>query len=760
MLEASTHRPAALGESRGKSMVFQGMHLRADLQGPLLRADIEQRFVNRSDEAIEAVYTFPLPFDAVILEVRARLGDREISGSVIARPDAEQRYEQAVAEGDAALMVESNPDGSVTLNLGNLLPGEGCTVRIRYGQLLRFEQRGLRLVVPTVIAPRYGDPIRDGGLQPHQVVEPDLEAEHPFALELRLHGALARAGIESPSHAIRCEREDGQDLATIRLAPDARLDRDFVLVLQGLEHDSLLLLQADTLEPGSTALLGGLCAHLPAEAPSVAMHLLVDCSGSMAGDSIAAARQALHSIMSGLRAGDRFSLSRFGSAVEHRSSEFWAADEARLLAARHWIDDLQADLGGTAMEKALQSTLALAEESPADILLLTDGEVHAIDAVIATARRGGRRIFVVGIGSSPAEAHLRRLAEATAGACDFVGPAEKVEPAMLRMFARMRSPRMGALRLENLGDVQPAWLCGLEGAAFDGDTLHLAGAFRGALPSQILLTGMAADGGRHTVASARVEPVVGEDSDVARMAVALRLRREELDAKQGTELAVRYQLLSQSTSFLLTVQREDGQRSDGLPSLHKVRPMLAAGWGAVGSVRAAAMDEHFVASVSMSSSFSPNKAVSERRSSNYSIREELPRFSMASRESSHAIWPLQASKHDHRRPSQVRRWLRASRVEDWPTTIAGLQALGIPALVLVWLETELALRRGSAVNEERLVRAFLDALCDLLVAGEHQTLPARQLDDLGRKLRVALAGITHGRWVLPRSNDSSTGVEP
>jgi hypothetical protein len=47
-------------------------------------------------------------------------------------------------------------------------------VRLRYAQVLQFEQHGLRLVVPTVIAPRYGDPVADAGLKPHQVVEHDL----------------------------------------------------------------------------------------------------------------------------------------------------------------------------------------------------------------------------------------------------------------------------------------------------------------------------------------------------------------------------------------------------------------------------------------------------------------------------------------------------------------------------------------------------------------------------------------------------------
>ncbi|MFS2055667.1 VWA domain-containing protein, partial [Variovorax sp. CT11-76] len=180
---------------------------------------------------------------------------------------------------------------------------------------------------------------------------------------------------------------------------------------------------------------------MPARGPATTdVQLLVDCSGSMAGDSIDAARRALQSIVSRMGAGDRFSLSRFGTTVEHRSRGLWQLTEVTRLAAQRWIGALQADLGGTEMESALASTFALGAGASSDVLVVTDGEISAIDATVESARASGHRVFVVGIGSSPAESHLRRLAEATGGACDFVAPGEAVEPAVLRMFARLRSP--------------------------------------------------------------------------------------------------------------------------------------------------------------------------------------------------------------------------------------------------------------------------------------------------------------------------------
>ena len=158
-------------------------------------------------------------------------------------------------------------------------------------------------------------------------------------------------------------------------------------------------------------------------------------------------------------------MSRFGSTVEHRSRGLWKASEPTKLAAQRWVGALQADLGGTEMEAALSSTFALAQTVGSDILVVTDGEISAIDSTIESAQDSGHRLFVVGIGSSPAETHLRRLADATGGACDFVAPGEAVEPAVLRMFARLRSPRLADLSLAWSAGVTPQWVSPLLGAA-------------------------------------------------------------------------------------------------------------------------------------------------------------------------------------------------------------------------------------------------------------------------------------------------------
>ena len=72
-------------------------------------------------------------------------------------------------------------------------------------------------------------------------------------------------------------------------------------------------------------------------------------------------------------------------------------------------------------------------------------------------------------------------------------------------------------------------------------------------------------------------------SDVARMGAAQRLPAMA-DEAAAAELAVRYQLLSEWTDYLVVHVRAEADKATDLPSLVKVPQVQAAGWHGVGTV--------------------------------------------------------------------------------------------------------------------------------------------------------------------------------
>lgn len=735
---------ARLEALNGQPVHLLGTRLSGDLRGLVFEARVEQHFGNPGDKNVEVVYTFPLPWGAVLLGVDVVLGDKHLTGAVVEKKQAEARYEEALSEGHAAIMLEKNHDHSYSLNLGNLAAREHCTITLRYAQTLQFEQRGLRLLIPTVIAPRYGDAQHDGGLLPHQAPSHSLLAEHPFALELRLHGDLAQARVASPSHPVGVAQGNaGAGAAlTVSLARQAFLDRDFVLVVDQLVHDSMAVAARDSVAPGRVAILASFCPRLAVQgnAPT-ATKILVDCSGSMAGDSIDAAKRALQAIVRQLGAGDRFSLSRFGSTVEHRSRGLWKATETAQLAAQRWVGALQADLGGTAMEAALSSTFALAPTASSDILLVTDGEISAIDSTIALAKDSGHRLFIVGIGSSPAEMHLRRLAEATGGACDFVAPGEAVEPAVLRMFARLRSPRMAGLDIVWPAGVVPEWVSPLLPSVFDGDTVNVFALLGQPFAGPVRLLGKRAEGeAPQEIGCAPFAGALEGDDTLARMLASARLRSSDTGGLSGAApgaaaLAVAYQLVSDKTNFLLVHGRAEGEKAIDMPELQKIQQMTPAGWGGTGSVRfsrspgfgspggskalhaparsmpavwrtakttapASQIDILDILEDLKSPSL-PRSPIDDvaipafLRQRDQVIDRQNPRYWA---ESAHyfGLTPLGASQ-----------WLRTTPASQWPSTYEGLRQMGLGVWLVDWLALAMATHAGTVHAEPKVVEAFL-----------------------------------------------------
>ena len=355
---------ARLTARSGTPVMLLGVEVSGDLKGLLFEASLKQRFCNPTKRNMEVVYTFPLPWGAVLLGLEVQLGERHLSAVVVEKKLAQAGYEEALSQGNAAIMLEKNHDLSYSLNLGNLAAQEHCTITLRYAQTLQFEQRGLRLLIPTVIAPRFGDAVTAGGLQPHQVPVHSLTVDYPFAIELRLHGDLARARVACPSHPVGIAHalQQGLSVLTVSLGRSASLDRDFVLVIDQLAQASMLVMAQDRSGAEGIAVMASFCPRIPVQAASpAAIKILVDCSGSMAGDSMKAAKRALQAIVDQLGLGDRFSLSRFGDHVSHRSRGLWLMTDTTRLAAQRWVGSLVANLGGTEMALALTSTFALAQ---------------------------------------------------------------------------------------------------------------------------------------------------------------------------------------------------------------------------------------------------------------------------------------------------------------------------------------------------------------------------------------------------------------
>lgn len=576
-----TQLASALTGTQGERVALCEVAVSAALQDLLAEVTVAQTYRNDEQTNIEAVYTFPLPLDAVLLDLEVVIGERVLKGVVVEKQEAEAQYEEAIEAGDAAVMLEAIEPGLYTMNVGNLLPHETAKITLRYAMLYRWAGDQLRVFLPTTIAPRYGDSPHD----PHQTPVSSLTVENEFSLRVDVLGALCSAQFSCPSHKVKLDKSDG-GLVLSLAQPKAVMDRDFVLNVKapqatrdfvqcGQDGDGLAAIAS--FQP----FFPGLRQLRPLK-----LVLVIDCSGSMTGESMQQAKEAVSSILDRMQPQDEISIVAFGDRTQSMSEAPLACNKTNLAKAKRFARGLNANLGGTEIGMALRTAYRLASRSgAADVFLVTDGEVSDWQRVVDDAKATDHRIFTVGVGSAVSEAFVRQLAEATQGACELVSPQEGMADRVVRHFERMRAPRAKRVAMhwpEGARQVDPARI----GAVFEGDTIVASACFKRAPALGHAILEIETDDGetlRYALPLPEIPPTSSADglSTVARVAAAERLRN--LEDAEGRQSALRYKLVSRWTNYLVIDKRSDDVRPQAIPALRQVPQTLAAGWGGVGS---------------------------------------------------------------------------------------------------------------------------------------------------------------------------------
>jgi hypothetical protein len=134
------------------------VHTKIDVRihGGLAVVTTERLFRNAERTSIEATITFPVPVHATLVRLTARLGDRELVATALARDAARETYEEAIDRGKTAVLHEEVLRGVHQLCVGHVPPGTELTVRSTWVDALSRHARGAFLRIPTTVGEIYG----------------------------------------------------------------------------------------------------------------------------------------------------------------------------------------------------------------------------------------------------------------------------------------------------------------------------------------------------------------------------------------------------------------------------------------------------------------------------------------------------------------------------------------------------------------------------------------------------------------------------
>jgi Ca-activated chloride channel family protein len=427
------------------------------VDGPVATTRLTQRFLNPNEEWAEGTYLFPLPDGAAIDQMAVEVNGRRIVGQIAERVAAERVYEAAREDGRAAARLDQERPNMFTMHVANIPPGGDVAIELGYWMVAPYADGAFRLRTPLVVGPRYipgrkpGSGLAEASFATGQVPDGDriispvrhTGRSNPVRLTARLNPGFEIGALDAPYHPVTARTEG--NVTILELDGDATpADRDFLITWRPKDGDAPSAgLFSETIGD-DTYLLMMLTppAAISRPTPPRDITFIVDTSGSMHGESIAQARDALLAGIERLRDIDRFNIVRFSDDASRLWSDARAATPANLALAADWITSLDAD-GGTEMLPAL--AMALASE-PGDgterlrqAVLMTDGDVGNEADLFALIRRslGDTRLFTVGIGSAPNGYFMRRAARFGRGAHLYIGDVAEVAGKLGELFSRL-----------------------------------------------------------------------------------------------------------------------------------------------------------------------------------------------------------------------------------------------------------------------------------------------------------------------------------
>jgi Ca-activated chloride channel family protein len=314
--------------------------------------------------------------------------------------------------------------------------------------------------------------------------------------------------------------------------------------------------------------LGSLPRH------AMEMVFVLDCSGSMSGEPIKQAKDAIAHALGELGPQDSFQIIRFSNDASALGKAPLPATPKNIKLGLSYLRGLNGD-GGTMMIEGIKAALDFPhdENKLRVVCFMTDGYIgNEADILRAVKERvGSARIFSFGVGSSPNRYLMERMAGLGRGTAAYVGPHDDGAEVMDAFFSRASRPAMTGLEIDwqgaHVSEVYPNEARDL----FVGRPIIITGRFKGELPGRVAIKGRV--GGEPVRMDVQVDPVGPEGNHEALAGVWARTCIADLADRQAytgdphreladriKRLALDYNLVSAYTAFLAV---DAGERTAG-----------------------------------------------------------------------------------------------------------------------------------------------------------------------------------------------------
>lgn len=450
---------------------LQHTSVTANVSGYVARVTVKQVFQNPFKDKIEAVYTFPLSETGAVDDMKMRVGERTIKGTIKKREEAKEIYDNAKAHGQVAALLDQERPNIFTQSVANILPGNKIEVTLQYVDLLPYESGKYTFAFPTVVGPRFmpGTPVGKSGTGrlPDTTAVPDASkisppvapegqrAGHDISIDVNIDAGVPITALQSKVHEVTVNQPNTQH-AKISLANRNTIpNKDFVLswdvASEQIKSGYLTYKPSKAADGYFTVMVMPPKRATPAQIQPKEMIFVIDCSGSQHGAPLDKAKETMRYIIDHMNKEDTFQIIAFSNDTRPMFAQPQKVSAEMKQKALAYINGLQAN-GGTWMAPAVEAVC----KTPADnnrlriVTFMTDGYIGNDFEVIGMIKklRGKSRWFSFGTGSSVNRFLIDAMAKEGGGESEYVLLNSSGNEVGKKFYDRISSPVLTDIKLD------------------------------------------------------------------------------------------------------------------------------------------------------------------------------------------------------------------------------------------------------------------------------------------------------------------------
>lgn len=545
---------------RLQTVHLQRVDATVELKNGVGTVTLDQVFRNSSPFRLEGEYLFPLPEMAQIYDFELYMNGKKTPGEVLDAENAAKIYRNIVRKLRDPALLEYSGNGLFRAKIFPIDPKKDRRIELSYAQVLSRDAGTCKFTLP----------IRQSG-------EGRLKQFH---LKINLEETAPISNIYSPTHSIDIERLSKSRVRISLEESDLEGNKDFVLYYSVSEKEigANLLTYRPRSDRDGYFLLMISPGFENTETRTIPKDVVfvVDCSGSMRGQKIEQAKQALTFCVNALHPEDRFEIIRFSSSLENFQGGLKNAGVDEKKNAEYFIENLRAS-GGTNIDAALRSAfhfMSAADNRPANIVFLTDGlptegetGIKNILQHIEDEKKDFVRIFSFGVGYDVNTFLLDKLTRDSHGNVKYVKPGENINQEVSNFFAKISDPVLTNPRINfrNLGvnDFYPLELPDI----FRGQRVMIFGRYRKSGRTRLRLSGVRNKKEVHFDYEIKLPAREGKNEfiaklwaqrKVARLLESIRFNGENPELVESIKvLGKKYGIVTPYTSYLVREQEKE-----------------------------------------------------------------------------------------------------------------------------------------------------------------------------------------------------------